>query len=486
MQRVKEINRFHFSIPEILILSAAAIIIFYQLMVPPIVGLADNGDFWRVMKWEGLEYQKENDRDNLFYYIHRSYSIKPETRWRFYVSSEIVLAQIGFLLNRLTTSRDLFDLRVIGFVHALSFLIALGVLLRASQGLAVPFRGWPSIILLLFFCDVAYIAYFNSFYAEPASLIFLFLMFGFALKIAVQQEPDIWSLILFFIAGVGFIAAKQQNSVLGFLLGIFMFRLSFLWKSNWLKRVAIALSLLFCISAFILFRSTPNFIKEAVLYNTVFYEILKKSPSPKEDLMEMGLPDEFSRFVGTHAFMPNVPVNDQEFRKRFFPHMGYWKIVKFYFVHPRRLFELLEVGAGQAFLMRFPGYLGNFEESAGFGPAGQSQAFTLWSDVKRLYFPRSIGTLGLFFGLYAIALLVIRARIRIFRYQYLCEVYLLLILMAITQFLISILAAGEQDLIKHLFLFNAITDILFAGMVIAFFRIMIRIMQEFYSRYVTK
>lgn len=193
-----EKGRTRFSCLEICTITVAAVIIFYQLMIPPIVGLANNGDFWRVMKWGGIQYQTGKDEDHLFYYISRDYLIKPETQWRFYVSSEIILSQIGLLFNKLISKDGLFDLRVLGFIHSLFFLSSLFLILWVCRKASIPYRWGMCILFLLMFCDVGYIAYFNSFYAEPASLIFLLITVGFGLNIMIQDQPNIWSLLAFF------------------------------------------------------------------------------------------------------------------------------------------------------------------------------------------------------------------------------------------------------------------------------------------------
>lgn len=445
---------------EILTIAVAIAILFYQLLIPPIVGLADNGDFWRVMKWDGIQYQTGTDEDHLFYYINRTFSINPETRWRFYLSSEILFAKVGLLFNKIASRSGVFDLRVLGFVHTLFFLSAILFILTVTKRMGAPFRYILAALLLMVFCDVAYIAYFNSFYAEPASLIFSLFMVGFALKVASEQEPDIKYLLGFFTAAIFFTGAKHQNSILGLLLALFMFRLCFVWPQQLWKRVSILLSVLLCILSFGFLKSTPSFIKEAVLYNDVFYEILRRSSSPREDLIEMGLAPELVKLAGTHAFMPNVPIRDEAFRGKFFPHIGYLKILKFYLNHPNRLLRLLKTGAEKAFSMRFPGYLGNFEKSAGFPPAAQSQAFAIWSDFKERFFPKSIWILGTFFLFYTFAVFLVRVRAHTMMFKLISEFHLLLVMMAVAQFFVSVIGAGEQDLVKHLFLFNAIADLL--------------------------
>jgi hypothetical protein len=468
----------YFTRLEKITLVVAAIIILYQLLIPPIIGLANNGDFWRVMKWGGIQYVAGKDEDHLFYFIDRTFAIRPGTRSRL-ISSEVLFAKIALLLNKVTSKSGFFDLRLLGLVHTIFFLFALLLVLIASKQINIPFRSVLAALLVFMFCDVGYIAYFNSFYTESASLIFLFIMFGSALFMLTRNPPSILNMVAFFIAGILFISAKHQNSVLGFLIGLFIYRLSFVWPRGLLKKVSIFLSVAFCAVSFLLFKSTPPFMKEAILYNNVFFEILKKSPSPKEDLRALGLRPEWIDLVGTHAFMPNVPINDKEFREKFFSRIGYFEIVKFYINRPERLIQLMKLGGRNCFIMRFPGYLGNFEKSAGFEPAAQSQAFALWSDFKGRFFPRSIWVIGLLFSLYLFAILTVRVRLPNTSYQLISEFHLLLVLLAIAQFFFCTVGGGEPELSKHLFLFDALVDIFVLGITLTILWLMTKLWRSF-------
>lgn len=450
---------FRFSRFEMVVIFLGGGILIYQLFMPPIIGLADNGDFWRVMKWNGIQYLPGEENGHLFSYIHRTFVVQPETRWRFYVSSEVLFVHLGYLLNKLVSKSGLFDIRILGFVHTVFFLVGLLLILRVGKEIKFPLLAILSLFLILVFCDAGYITYFNSFYAEPASLIFLLFTVGFGLKIVFQQGACPRYLLAFFVAGVLFIGAKHQNSILGVILALFMFRLAFVWPQKKWRLVSIILAGLFCVSSFVFYQSTPKFFKEAVLYNGVFYEILKKSSTPERDLVELGLDPELLTLKGTHAFMPDTPINDPAFRKKFFSLMGFRKIVTFYLRHPERLWALIRKGAESTSLMRFPGYLGNFEKSAGYAPGTQTQTFAFWSNLKERFFPRSLFFLLISCVFYPVGLFSIRLTLRSTKGQLFLDWLLLLALMFVCQFLTSVLAGGEQDLVKHLFLFNTLIDI---------------------------
>lgn len=73
-------------------LALAAAIIFYQIMLPPPIGLANNGDFGKLLGRFNLGARVDDPQDAFFKYVHIRYTFAPEFHWdsRF-VSSEMLL-----------------------------------------------------------------------------------------------------------------------------------------------------------------------------------------------------------------------------------------------------------------------------------------------------------------------------------------------------------------------------------------------------------
>lgn len=436
----------------------AAVILLFQLLAPPIVGLADNGDFWRMMPWGGLHYLSDQYDQRYFSYINRIYILKPFTQTGDYVSSEVLFVKIAVFLNQWFTEKGFFDIRTLGVVHAIFFLSAFLFNLRSAKRIRVFSLFTSAGLFLFFFCDVAYIAYFNSLYTEPASLIFLFFTIGFGARMIFNEKPPFRDLLAFSISGILFVGAKPQNSVLGLFLAMFILRLSSAWPPLSWKRLSMFLVLPISVFSIWYYSTIPGVITREVLYNSVFWEILRKSDRPEEDLNSLGLGREFINLKGTHAYLPDSPVHDKAFGDRFFPHVSFFTILKFYLTHPDRFLPLIEHGASNAFTMR-PDYLGNFEKSSGFPYRFQSQAFTFWSDLKKEVFPGKIWFLGSLSFLIFFAITIGWIRARTIQQKLMIEGYLLLIFMAITQFFVTVIGGGEADVPKHLFLFHVIFDL---------------------------
>ncbi len=160
-------------------LAAAAAILASQLLVPPVVGLANNGDFEKVMGYAGFQYLPGSAADRFYSWIQTRFAIIEPGAYRSrYPTSETLLALAARGLNALRPNHGIFDIRFLGAVHAMLFLAALGLLFSALR----PFPVWLALgtaaLLILTFTDVGYFAPFNSFYSQTASLLFLLLAVG--------------------------------------------------------------------------------------------------------------------------------------------------------------------------------------------------------------------------------------------------------------------------------------------------------------------
>src|ERR1700722_3955245 len=104
------------------LLFAAGAILFYQLIIPPVVGLADNGDFPKVIGRVDLSPRVHRTYE----FVDTVYEIRSDRHWvsDFY-SVEIALTYPALWLNSLLSKDNNFDLRCIGVVHSAIFLAAL-------------------------------------------------------------------------------------------------------------------------------------------------------------------------------------------------------------------------------------------------------------------------------------------------------------------------------------------------------------------------
>jgi len=443
---------------------AMACVIGYQLFLPPIVGLADNGDFERLMGRVGLQYTTEDREDRYFRYINTKFRVV-EPWWNSgVISSQQLLLEVAMAANRVISKDGLFDLRVMGAVNAVCFLASVWLVLYASRPLPIASRAILLGLVALIFTDVGYVAYFNSFYSEPASLIFFALTLAASFFALTASRPSFWHLVFFSVAAALFISARAHNSTLGWLLALWGVRLFWRWpRPSWRLGVLAAATTLAVFSCWY-YLATPAYIREANLYNAVFFGILRRSPSPEEDLSSVGLDRRLAALANTHAYRPDSPIQDPEFRRAFFGAIGQYDVVRFYATHPNRLVLTARRLARHAFLTR-PERHGNFLKESGYPPRAQSHRFAAWSDFKARW-PRDLRFLVGVFVLLLGTGVAARWRSASVTSGLLSELLIILGLMAAVQYVAKFMGNGLLDTVKQLHLFNILIDTCFVFVVL--------------------
>ncbi|WP_018130771.1 glycan biosynthesis hexose transferase WsfD [Effusibacillus pohliae] len=446
---------------DLLVFLAMLLVLVSQLLLPPIIGLANNGDFERIMSWGGLQYTTDDPQQKYFNYVNREFAVG-DSKLGSYVSTEILFLQIALWVNRLWMSPTTFDIRSLGFVHTISFLAAILLIVTGFRRQGVAGRGWIALLLGFGFVDVGYFAYFNSFFSESSSLIFLLAMIGFALHLlpdrAPAGRPDYRILNGFFLTALCLVLAKVQNGLLGLLLPLFGWRLAQLHgEKKWKRTIALWSAFIFVVSVVM---SSLNPYDRINTYQTVFYGILKDSPTPLADLRELGLPGQYAALAGTHYFTPNKPIDitSESFQNGFYDRMNRSKVVKFYLTHPVRFLHKLDVVAHNSLNLEF--YLGTYEKSANKGPLAVSHQFSQWTWTLKHVIPKSVWLFIGYFLLFVALLWRQHRRAGKPNGKLLAEFWLMLALMAAMQFVTPLLGDGEADLGKHLFLFNVLFSVI--------------------------
>lgn len=442
---------------ELAALLLAGVLVLVQLMWPPMVGVVNNGDFERLMKWGGLEYVTADPGEKYFAWINREFRFarSPWRAWYGFGSSEAIFIKLAAVVGDWLPG-DRFDLRWLGVVHLLAFLGAWWWLLRGWRAITQWSPLWLLPGLVFFFCDLGYTAYFNSFYSEPATLIFLLAMVGSGFYLAAR--PQLKTLTAFCLCAGLFIAAKPQHFVLVPALLLFCARLWFLrgeraWRGL-LAGFAAAL-----IAAALLLNVVVPYYADATRYHSVFYGILKDSPTPEQDLRDLGIDAQLAVLANTTTFHPDLPVaiKSPEFRRAFLDRISHFKVLGFYLTHPQRLWEKMRVTAAQGYALRLE-YAGNYEKATGLPAHSRAERWNWWSDFKQKHWPQSLWLLAGYCLLLA-GLLLKGYRQATPQGRLLREFGLSLWLMLLAAFVTPIIGDGESDLRRHLFLFNALFDL---------------------------
>ena len=441
-------------------LAAAALILTVELLVPPLIGLADNGDYEKVMGPAGLQYRQTSFDAKYLQYVVQDFAFAaPGWYPSGYRSSEILVAGLARRIGIVLAPRGPFDLRVLGAVHILLFLAALFLLLAACRGLAPAAQGAAAVLLVFFFTDVGYAGPFNSFYSQTASLLFLLLAVGAGALAIARGRLSGGLLIVYFLGAALFVASKPQESIQGPLLAVFGLHLAAAPPRPAWRRPAAWLAAGLCVFSLWYYRQVPkDSIRNVGLFHTVFMEVLPHSPDPARDLDDLGLDRGLLRYSGTNAYAPGAPLADPAFASRFFERFDYASLVRFYLGRPARLIDRLHRGAPSALRLR-PWRLGNYTAASGFPPNTMTTRFALWSGLRlRLRGVADAWLLLLLGGTVAACAVGYRRatrRGRLFR-DGLC----LLVLLAVVEYLVCALADYLGDLGRHLYVFQALCDLI--------------------------
>ncbi|RAU94898.1 hypothetical protein DQG13_23035 [Paenibacillus sp. YN15] len=445
---------------EVLAGVAAVIILAWLLLWKPVIGMADNGDFLRIMGTVGLDYTDPSltYEQKYFGWFIREFAMKGLGLGG-YASTSLLPVMIGKLLC-LATGRELFDMRAVAVVYGALFVAGAWLLLRFGKGRNMWGNALLGVLFVIMFADIGYSAYYNSLFSEPMAYVAMLLTLGFVLALLRGAQPMGFYLWGFAIAAVLLIGAKVQNAPVGLLLALLGVRLGALRKGGGWRKKAGWLAVVLVAASVAIYVSLPREIKIINQYQTVFYGVLKGSENPAADLRELGLPEKLAVNAGTNYFEPApIDQHDPVFEREYYPAFSHLKVGLFYLKHPGRFWDKLEVAGEHGMTIR-PYYLGSFEQSEGLKAWELSDAFSLWSEFKHRVLPNKLWFILLVFVLYY-ALLIrryldafrLRDRIRL-------EVLAGLGLVALFQFVTPVVGDGEADLAKHLFGFNVSFDLM--------------------------
>jgi hypothetical protein len=437
-------------------------LLFYLLIVPPSLGIADNGDYARVMVFFNLTHAPADWGDRYFGYLNTSYVFDREAARRYaspdFACSALLLTGLAVGINALIPGSG-FNLLVLGTLHCLVFALAVFWIAAATRGFRGAFRTGALVLGIVVATDIAYSAYLNSFYSEAASLLFFVFVLasGFQASTA-KTRPLLW-VGVYAAAVAGFLLAKYQN------LALLPFLLVFPWRTltgrarGATSQLFLIVSLVLCYSGYRFWLSSPAVVGEAVLYNSVFNGILRESPSPQKDLEEMGLNPEWAQYAGSTAFDPASLRFKPEFAEQFLKKVNIGTIFRFYLARPLRLWRAVQRGIRLSFTMR-PPESGNYTKSAGRAPGTKSYSWAMWSSLRTAALPRSLWFLGLIIAAYLVTLAREWRKDNDPARRLPIELGAMIPFMALQQLLLLSITDGVSDLVKHGFLSNLLVDMM--------------------------
>jgi hypothetical protein len=357
----------------------AVLILGFQLFVPPVVGLANNGDFHKALASFSLAGPVADE----YKYATQTLTYSPSHFLVFaFTSVEQLLTLISIALNTLVSKTGTYDLRFIGAVHASLYLASLWLLLPLLREWSARRRVVFCGLILFVFGDVMYVAQLKSFYMDTPALLFLLLTVVLACRVLRwRRTGDAWGLLA---CALCMIASKSQHAPLGLVFAALL-----AWRPADLlpgfakvgRWVAVG-SLV--VASFLVFKSTPWTYNAIPLFSQIFYGVLPRAREPQRELAILGLDESYRKYMGLYAYSEGSPMGDDHFVRGFLARTSYARLGVLFARRPGRAYDVLVRGMAEAGRQR--PVLGNFDRSAGLWDSAESRAFSFWSAGKRAVF----------------------------------------------------------------------------------------------------
>lgn len=448
-------------------LAAAGVLVItvIALFVPPYIGMADNGDYFRVLYSNGI-YFNTPDYDSLrLGYFVKEYGIFQhfnENKATMF-SSQFLFIKMALWINMLF-NQEIFDIRVQGVIFTLLYTVAVYLLVESLTWKVPKKYGYPIALLAIFiFGDTGYTAFFNSFFGENIVFITLLFVFASGLLFYRQRYNDYVLMTVFFVSALILTTSKQQNAPLGIIIAVMGIFLVFIRKQKKFRALMASVLAAIFLSGVGTYALIPKEFVNINQYHAMTRGILMGSDDPEATLEKFKIDRQYAILNESiyYELYTTIDVDSPVLENHFYNHYGFGSILAYYITHPDKAIDMLDLAAKSAFWIRPPS-MGNYEKSVGKPFGAQTTFFSGYSLMKAEMAPRTFGFvviwISLIIGLYMPSF-VAAVKARHTRHMLRLPMIVLMILMGLAGIAVSIIGAGDADLAKHEFVFTATFDI---------------------------
>ncbi len=191
----------------------AAAIAIYVLFMPPRPGVADQGDFQRIMDISGLQETKsalEEPEFRFFKHVRAEYDMISVNPLHFFVSSSLIYPVL--LVKSICKMIGLaaFNTGILAAVYVFSYIAVIIMCLRWLGFKRSPVFIFASFAALTVLLDGNYLIWFNSLYGEPMMIISLLLFTASALYIIQLRTIQTKNILILFLSSFLFLCSKAQ------------------------------------------------------------------------------------------------------------------------------------------------------------------------------------------------------------------------------------------------------------------------------------
>lgn len=452
--------------PAILASGAVLLLSIIALFVKPIIGMADNGDYFRILYSNGIYFNAPDYGSSYFGYFVRQYGIMQyyNENGATLFSSQSLFIKLAMRLNEWFYSAKQFDIRFLAGVYLAMYAAAVYLLVQSITWRAPAKLGYAvAALAVLVFGDTAYTAYFNSFYGEGLILIMMMYILAAGLMFCRGRSNDYALLALLLVCSAILTTSKQQNAPMGILIALVGLFAAFARAGRaWRMSAACGMALLM-LAGIASYGLIPQEFVNINKYHSLTRGVLPDSKDPEQALKSLGIDPQFSLLSGTTYYEPytTVDVNSNLMLEQFYGKYGFVSIAVYYIAHPDQALRMLNLAAQDAFVTRPPS-IGNYEKSEGKAFGAHTRFFSMYSYLKQTVVPKTIGFILLWTvlvaGLY-LPSFIAALRAKQHRQALRMPMLLLIVLIGLASIAVSIVGAGDADLGKHEFAFTASFDL---------------------------
>lgn len=320
-------------------LALLAGIVGFQIFGPVPIGLADNGDFARILG--PLRLWPAGGSSQHFKYFVNDYIVADPAYDIGAPSSEELIASLAKRIAPIVLPAGTFQLRLMGFLHGAILLLALFILLKALGIHAVWLRWVCASLLLIVWTDLEYVQQLNTAYTDAGAVVALAVVFSIAVHSLLVAGSWPWALS-FTLFGCFLLGTKTQHqTALPFLIG-FCLLAAFRAHGKYNRTAWLLAPVFLLATTFWMIATTPVDYRAAPAFSVVFDKLAVLSPDPQSVLAAFQMPEEeFGKYIGHNAYDPAVPFGDPNFRRRIVNLVTPSSLGLFYWRHPRILTRVL-------------------------------------------------------------------------------------------------------------------------------------------------
>ncbi|MDD6050825.1 MAG: hypothetical protein PUC00_06080 [Clostridiales bacterium] len=417
-----------------------ALLMGWMLLLPPFLGLSDDGSRGAVLADVGLRRLNEDS----FGYYERTYHIEERQTGAGTTPLPLrLMLRAAMLLDTLVTGDALFDLRFLAGLYMGLYLALLYPLLRHMLARAPRYSEGLLLAAMsvLVFADSTLVVRFASLYTAPLETLAL-LCLADMLFVLPGQKSAVPGLMLL---GAGTLLLTMVNpycALTGIVAAIVCWRVFNEQRELALRLLSLGMALLLVILSVTYTGLMCSRQSRTAKYNQMTRGVLFQAEDPTRALAFFGIEPRFSLLADTYGDQacPVVSPEDPVLDEGFFDRYDTGEVLLYYFSHPMALLGMFERGVHQAFITRSDD-TGNYEQHMGLPPLAKTPWMSLWSTFKAQSAPKTSGVLAL---LGAVLLLPSKRRTREERrYRELVGMF---VTMALLSILTALLMAGDSEL----------------------------------------